>query len=113
METKIEKAERRFEEIVERETQLRDSSPEHTMDWYTYDNRLTLLKEVEDILEDLRPAKQKPVQKPVGKKDEQEVEEVKEAIKEAAKVVEVEEKAKDLDKVKKSPSPIKPPQRFA
>lgn len=32
--------------ILEREKQLRDRLPEHTLDWYTYTNRVNLLQEL-------------------------------------------------------------------
>lgn len=41
---------KRFEELIEREASLRDNSPEHTLDWYTYNNKVELLKEVEALL---------------------------------------------------------------
>jgi len=39
----------KFEELLTRETELRDGSPEHTLDWYTYNNRIALLNEVKAL----------------------------------------------------------------
>lgn len=39
-----------FKELIKREEALRDGSPEHTLDWYTYNNRVALLNEVEGLL---------------------------------------------------------------
>lgn len=35
-----------LETLIRREKQLRNDSPEHTLDWYTYNNRVFLLNEV-------------------------------------------------------------------
>ena len=39
----------RFDEIVEREKALAKALPEHTLDWYTYTNRVALLEEVRTL----------------------------------------------------------------
>ena len=35
-----------IEAIRKREQALRDALPPHTLDWYTYDNRLALIEEI-------------------------------------------------------------------
>jgi len=37
-----------LEEIRSREVTHRDNVPEHTLDWYTYDNRVKLIDEIAD-----------------------------------------------------------------
>lgn len=40
-----------FNKIIKREESLRDQLPEHTLDWYTYTNRITLLNEVKSLFQ--------------------------------------------------------------
>lgn len=42
---KLEKS--KLDALIAQETKLRDDSPEYTLDWYTYDNRVKLLEEVQ------------------------------------------------------------------
>lgn len=38
-----------FNNIIEREKSTRDHLPQHTLDWYIYNNRVRLLEEVESL----------------------------------------------------------------
>ena len=42
----------KLNKIIKREESLRDQLPEHTLDWYTYTNRITLLNEVKSLVSD-------------------------------------------------------------
>lgn len=68
-----------FNKLVERETKLRDDSPEHTLDWYTYNNKVVLLEEVRALFA--------PEVKSPEKKETTESEEVKKEIPKKKKVV--------------------------
>lgn len=54
---------KKFEEIVAREEANRNELPEHTMDWYTYNNRITLLNEVKELFKVEKEKAQKVVAK--------------------------------------------------
>lgn len=51
----------KFKELIERETALRDNSPEHTLDWYTYNNKVELLKETDALISEHTCIHQKEV----------------------------------------------------
>lgn len=101
----------KFKEVLERETKLRDDSPEHTLDWYTYNNRVMLLEEIQalqmkvDFTESAKKmldehsakkvqAKAEPVKKEAELVETKKVEEITE-VKEPVKTETKKAKAKD------------------
>ncbi len=63
----------KFKQLITREQEHKDSLPEHTLDWYTAENKIALLKEVEDLFEDAPKAEPKKSRTSKGK-DEDDVE---------------------------------------
>jgi len=79
--------------LMQREQILRDASPEHTLDWYTYNNRVALLEEVRDLITVDEPKK-------VEKAEKKHVEKTEPAAKEIVK----DDSSVEKSKVKDSPS---------